>query len=321
MVKFPFEVDSGERDPALYPTPNDYTFKFNRPLYNVSSLRIVSGSIPKTQLLINSGNKYLNINGSNTVVLTEGTWDTGNLLANTLTSQLVNFDGRSNSISVSFSTVTSKLTFTGTTAFSFKFLSSNSNPAEVFGFSQVNTASNTVITSPGVVNLTGPASLVLAISSGAENFIQDVYSGGGSGKFTATGRFVFGHINIGNTLYLSGNPNEKLEHLFYTGNQKVINDIRLRFFYTNGSKLVPYDFGNRNHMLKFEAECAIDKLESAALASEAAPTDELPAPVAAAADDGDDEEFLLGRLSARNKIIILVVCLALFFGLFVLCKI
>ena len=304
---FIIDIDSNERAHALHPNPNDYIIKLNRPLYDVSSLKIISTCIPKTQALINSGNKHLTINGTHEIVLNEGTWETGNALANTLTTQLVNYDGLSNSVSVSFNALTSKLTFTGAAPFSFNFLSGNSyNPAEVFGFPLLDTGSpQSTLISPGVINLTGPASLVLNLSSGAEHFRRDVYNE--SVKFTTTSRIAIGHVNIGNTLYIG---NEYItDHTFHTGHEKVINYLRINFFYSNGTELIPYDFGYRNHVLKIEVECALDKIEM--LETDTTPSDKLPDPVAPPA---------AATKYNYNKITFIVVCLLLVFGLIALVK-
>jgi hypothetical protein len=49
-------IDSGQRDPALYPNPNDYTVELEKPIYNVSNIKLVSARIPTPQLLINDTN-------------------------------------------------------------------------------------------------------------------------------------------------------------------------------------------------------------------------------------------------------------------------
>ena len=36
--------------------------------------------------------------------------------------------------------------------------------------------------------------------------------------------------------------------------------MRFRFYFINGSKLIPYDFGNRNYILKLKFKSTLDKL-------------------------------------------------------------
>ena len=49
-------IDSGQRDASLYPNPNDYTVELEKPIYNVSNIKLVSARIPTPQLLINDTN-------------------------------------------------------------------------------------------------------------------------------------------------------------------------------------------------------------------------------------------------------------------------
>ena len=34
-------IDSGQRDASLYPNPNDYTVELEKPIYNVSNIKLV----------------------------------------------------------------------------------------------------------------------------------------------------------------------------------------------------------------------------------------------------------------------------------------
>ena len=56
-------------------------------------------------------------------------------------------------------------------------------------------------------------------------------------------------------------PDDPVEYYFHQGKFKSIDRLRIRFYYINGSRQIPYDFGNRNLFLKFRATCSIDKLE------------------------------------------------------------
>ena len=121
MSTYILDIDSSERDTSQYPNPNDYIAQLNRKIYNVSDIKLVSARIPNTQLLINEGNKQFDIGSGNTVVLHEGTWNTGESLASNLTDQLTNFDGLSNNIIVSHDSNTHSLTFQNSNAASFSF--------------------------------------------------------------------------------------------------------------------------------------------------------------------------------------------------------
>tara|TARA_B110000240_G_C13244826_1_gene344808 strand:+ start:238 stop:618 length:381 start_codon:yes stop_codon:yes gene_type:complete len=54
---------------------------------------------------------------------------------------------------------------------------------------------------------------------------------------------------------------DPLTHEFYSGPQKYIKELQLKFFYMSNGRLIPYDFRNQDHILKFEITCSTDKLE------------------------------------------------------------
>ena len=60
-------------------------------------------------------------------------------------------------------------------------------------------------------------------------------------------------------IFTGGYP---IEDYFNTGPESVINKLRIRFYYTIGGKLIPYDFANKNHTLKFKFTCNLDKLQT-----------------------------------------------------------
>lgn len=52
-------IDSSQRNTALHPNPNDYTVELEKPIYNVSNIKLVGARIPTPQLLINDTNGQL----------------------------------------------------------------------------------------------------------------------------------------------------------------------------------------------------------------------------------------------------------------------
>lgn len=54
---------------------------------------------------------------------------------------------------------------------------------------------------------------------------------------------------------------DPLTHEFYSGPQKYIKELQFEFFYMSHGRLIPYDFRNQDHILKFEITCSTDKLE------------------------------------------------------------
>ena len=257
-MKYIVELDSSERDLSTFPLPNDYTVSFDRPIYNVENMEIVSGIIPKSQNLINSGNKQLQIDSTN-IILNERNYSNGYLLASNLEASLM---GTSVS-AVMFEESTSKLTFTGSTDFTFNFNSGSNGystastvgpPAQVMGFSGEDIPSVGSSLTSGVVNLDGPESIIVKITSGEDDIDRGLYTGN---------HVYFGRIlsSSGDVIYHDG-AHDPIRQSFSKGNKKDMTSIRIRFYWNNGNKLIPYEFNNRNHILKLEIDCNTDKFNS-----------------------------------------------------------
>ena len=326
-LNYILDIDSSERDPQQFPNPNDYVIKPNRRMYNVTNIKLISARIPTTQLLINQGNKQFDITDSNnTIVLQEGTWSNGFNLASNLEDQLVNFDG-SNSITVDYEQNTHSLSFTSPVNFSFNFYggsngyatsSSVGTPAEVLGFSHSNISSTGNVLLSNVINLSGPNSIIIALSSGSSDFHKELYIDGAefsvdSNSYDSpvtlplttcyTGRILT--EELGQIIDYNGRD-DPVDYRFYKGPEKSISKLRVQFYYNNGTKLIPYDFGNRNHILKFEITCSLDKFVD--LPKNVKPT-ALPPPV---------EFKYKKRLTAKQKQTLIVILIALFGGLVML---
>ena len=325
------EVDSSERDPVTHPNPGEYTVRLNRPLYNVTQIDLASARIPVSQHLINSGNNTFEINSIHTITLDEGTWSSGADLAASLTTQLVNFDGSGNDLAVTYSTTLKTLTFTHSAGdeFEFKFYtgtngyttsSATGTPAHVLGFagSDIASSDSGVLTS-GVIDLTGVPSIIVSLSSGADEFNTDIFVNGGTFSFdslqfndtsggplqsTYVGR-VFTNGQIGNVMNYKYRD-DPVQHVFHRGPEKQIEELTVRFYYNNGTKLIPYDFNNRNHILKFEIRCSLDKFKNLESEDKSVP---LPPPV---------ELETKPRYTKQQRIVYLVVGIALVVGLVIL---
>jgi hypothetical protein len=50
------DIDSGERDPILYPNVADYVVHLKNPIYDVTKISLISARIHNSQLLINDYN-------------------------------------------------------------------------------------------------------------------------------------------------------------------------------------------------------------------------------------------------------------------------
>lgn len=322
MKVLTLDVDSGERDPSLYPNPNDYTIKLNRTLYGVSKLTIVGARIPNCQNLINVGNKQFQLDNK-TYVLQEATYTNGTDLASNLQTTLAG----SNVSQVTFSTQNNTLTFSncgvGNNVFSFKFMSGSNGyatqslvgpPATVLGFNGLDvgvSAGSNVLTS-NVIDLDGPTSLFVRLSFRGDDFDRDIYVNGGTFSFdngiqtsniasippTYAGRIIL--RNLGELSQYTQNDRQ----ITYDVPDLNIDQLRIRLYWNNGNKLIPYDFGKRNHIMKFEIECQADRL---AKKYEEGPVDELPPPV-----DPPPEPF------RRDTIFMVALGLILFIGMIIL---
>jgi hypothetical protein len=324
MKVLTLDVDSGERDPSLYPNPNDYTIKLNRTLYGVSKLTIVGARIPNCQNLINVGNKQFQLDNK-TYVLQEATYANGSDLASNLQTTLAG----SNVSQVTFSTQNNTLTFSncgiGSNVFSFKFMSGSNGyatqslvgpPATVLGFNGLDvgvSVGSNVLTS-NVVDLTGATSLFVRITCRGDDFDRDIYVNGGTFSFGTgiqtsnissippnyIGRIIL--RNLGELTQYTQNDRQ----ITYDVPDLNIDQLRIRYYWNNGNKLVPYDFGKRNHIIKFEIECQADRL---AKKYEEVPGDELPPPV-----DPPPEPF------RRDTIFMVALGLILFIGMIILLR-
>jgi hypothetical protein len=125
-------------------------------------------------------------------------------------------------------------------------------PHQVLGFGSNDYASTSNVLTSGAINLEGPNTLILRLSSGSDDFTQSVY--------TST-PFYTGHILLDGSDFINFNGNDDhVIHHFHSGSQKFIQDIRIEFFYMSHGRLIPYDFMNQEHTLKFEIKCSTDKL-------------------------------------------------------------
>lgn len=264
-MEYILDVDSNERDPTLYPNTNDFTLDLNRNLYNVSDLLLVAANIPVTQLTINEGNKHFEVDGT-TITLDEKLYTDGIDLAADLEAKLA--PPTSNVSNVLYDPGTLSLTFSnaGTSNnFTFAFrdgaygsntASTTGTPASVLGFSDLDISSTGGVLTGGVIDLHGPTNLVLRITSGSDDLKKKVYKN--DGEFLYTARILVDK-DLGETMFYKGSD-DHVEYYFHEGRLKSVDRLRFRFYYINGSKLIPYDFGNRNYILKLKFKCTLDKL-------------------------------------------------------------
>ena len=255
-----FTIDSSQRDPTLHANPNDYSVTLDDAIYDVSQIKLVSARIPTSQLLICETNQtfqYEDVLGTtHSFTIPVGNYDGASLAAVFNSSPQnpwnISYNVSKNSFSMGSSSGGQK---------TFKFKTGSG------GYDDVNSKKTTmhqILGLPaediggqfGAANFKGPNSLVLRISSGSEKLNQTVYT---------SEPYYTGHILLDGTdsVNVSG-TDDKVTHTFHTGPLKHLKDIRIEFFYMSHGRLIPYDFRNQDHVLKFEITCSTDKLENLA---------------------------------------------------------
>jgi len=127
-------------------------------------------------------------------------------------------------------------------------------PHQLMGFSSKDFTSTNNTLRSGAINLNGPNSLILKLTTGSDEFTQTVYT---------SNPFYTGHILLDGTDSINFNgADDKLVHHFHSGAQKMIKDVKIEFFYMSHGRLISYDFRNQDHVLKFEITGSTDKLEN-----------------------------------------------------------
>ena len=258
-------IDSSERDTSVYAYANSYVVNLDNPIYDISNIKLVSARIPTPQLMTCATNKTFKVDGVS-ITLNETNYSNGYVLATDLDIELA--PANTHIDSVIFDEETDSLVFSNTHAsgdnFTLQFYSgtngylSNASPLttphQLMGFSSKDFTSTGKVLRSGAINLDGPNSLILKLTTGSDEFTQTVY--------TST-PFYTGHILLDGTdsINFSG-ADDKLVHHFHSGAQKMIKDVKIEFFYMSHGRLIPYDFRNQDHILKFEISGTTDKLEN-----------------------------------------------------------
>jgi hypothetical protein len=270
------DINSDQRDPLANSTPQDYTITLNRPLYNVTNIRLDAAKIPISQTLINGGNNTFSMNSGQLITLTNRNYSNAEEFRSDIETQLQAQIANSNVDTVTFDTTTNRLTFSNASASNdvvfdwydgVNGYANNANlhigtPASIFGFDHANTPPGSNVVESGVIDLYPPTSIIIRISSNGTDFGNDVFMDEDDGS-SYLGRILTYESFQGNEylIYSGGYP---IEEYFNSGPEKVITSLRIRFYYSIGKKLIPYDFGLKNHTIKFSITCNLDKLKSLA---------------------------------------------------------
>ena len=255
------DIDSSERYTNVYPYANNYVVTLKEPIYDVTQITLVSARIPTPQLQICETNKTFSIDGVD-ITLEANNYTSGATMASELQRQLF---PPSDIDQVTYDEYRNTMTFSNTGAtndFTFEFFDGThgyvngtnlTTPHQVFGFSSNNQSSSNYTLTSGAINLGGPNSIIIRLTSGSDEFTKTIYS---------KTPFYTGHIlTNGSDVINYHHADDPLKHEFYKGPQKFIRDVRIEFLYMSHGRLIPYDFRGQDHILKFEITGSTDKLE------------------------------------------------------------
>ncbi len=256
------EIDSAQRNVSEYPNSNDYAIKINRPLYDVSEIKLITGRIPLAQHTVDAFNNKLKWDDTE-ITLTNRDYDTGIQLAANVQDSIRTVSSLASSATVTFDSNTNAITFSNTSSFNLGFPKGNS-AAIALGFVEGTHASsgpgNDVVSN--AIDIDGPTNLILSVNGDERDDIKkDVYIENKEqqpihffGRITTVGYLTNRIVNY-------NGEDDPVNHKFYRGSENCIENLRVKFFCSNFDKVHPYDFKLRNHFLKFEITCNLDKFE------------------------------------------------------------
>ena len=105
----------------------------------------------------------------------------------------------------------------------------------------------------GSINLEGPNAMMLRLGTGSETFNKDVY---------IREPFFTGQILLNGDYVNYTSSEDPIEHTFFSGSQKSLKQLHITFFTMSQGRLIPYDFRNQEHVLKFRIECNTGKFKA-----------------------------------------------------------
>ena len=185
-MDFCLDVVSDQRDPLHWPNPNNYEITLNRELYNVTNIKLIAAQIPLSQTLINESNNTFPINDTY-VNLPNVNIDSGEdfadfLQANLSGTAVSNVEYNSNTETLTYSNV-------GGNSINFDFYNGHNGYttptktgtlANELGFPHSNVTNNSSVITSGPINIFGPTSIVIKLSTNGDDITRDVYNSGPS---------------------------------------------------------------------------------------------------------------------------------------------
>lgn len=279
MKVYTLDIDSGERDPVLFPDPNSFEVTLKTPIYDVSTLEVVSARIPTPMSLVSDYNKTFTVrigtgapdSGDYECSLEVSNISTASALTTIVSNAFTNA-GITTIDEVTFAENTESLAFSNASAeYDFSLLfhsgtngwSSNvmnrTTPNQIMGLSARDVSStNSVLDLGGRVNFkSNPKTYVFKITAGSDEFTQDAFTNMPfyTGVFMGKGTVDESYIN----LY---SQEDALMHTFIKGSQRAIRSLKIEVFHKENNKLIPADLRSRDYALKLKIIGNTDKLEN-----------------------------------------------------------
>lgn len=244
-------VNSSDRNIDDWPESQDYLVNINRPLYDVSELKLANAIIPFTGYTIDTYNNTFYYNDEE-IPLDSKIYTSETTLASDIETAIHDNTANNENVQVTYDSETNSFNFNhgGATDYSLTF--GTNSPAAVLGFTPGtynSTASE--INSSGGVDLTGPHFLYMSILPNNREHIK-------SELYTQDPGYVGTILRRGNPTHID--MDEAVYYEFPRGKEPSIKSLRIQFWVDNYGTLTPYDFKLQNHTLKFEIKCNLDKL-------------------------------------------------------------
>tara|TARA_Y100001958_G_C21237467_1_gene564244 strand:- start:1988 stop:2983 length:996 start_codon:yes stop_codon:yes gene_type:complete len=279
-MRITFDVDSGERDAQIWPNPNSYEVPLKTPIYDVSELQVASVRLPVSNFAIHDFNNRFSLKidagapdaGTHVVTMADRNYPNGTTLAAKILTAIAatgcttvdNVEWRSTRDSLKFSNVASAHEFTllfrsGVDGYDSNVMT-RTTPNQVFGMPALDlVSSNSIIDLEGRVDFTwGPKTYVVKLTAGSDVLGQTVYTSTPfyTGVFMSTGTWVAQYVD------LASRDDDTVTHRFVEGPYQQMDSLKIQWFYKENNKMVPCDFRQRDHAIKFSAVCETDRLKT-----------------------------------------------------------
>ena len=254
MGSYFLTIDSSNRILDEYPDSNDYVFQLNRPLYDVSSIELVSGCVPFSGYTVDSYNDTFYFNDE-PVILSHKNYTDGAVLANDLETAIHDSTANNVSFHITYDSSTNTLTFHQNQG-NYSLVFTDGSPCATLGFvpgTYESDVGGDVVS--GSIDMTGPTVLYLSLTPDTKEYLK-------SETHTKDDRGYIGTVirkgDSGLTRLIR--DDNVLHYTFPRGLEPSIRLLRVQFWVNNYGKMVPYDFKLQDHLLKFEIKCTLDKL-------------------------------------------------------------